>query len=257
MLPTFEATFEGTSLDHEQFQFEVGANIRNSDLQAYTESPDNVSVDQGELVITARHETNGDAEYTSGSVETTEGFTFGRIEASILAPTGNGAGPVFWLLPAEPGEPEITCRDETNCAESTWPVWGGMVIFSGRAGGSMIAAVSFAHENEAAGRLDLMESATSVSIGPSVATEYHLYALEWGPKRLDWFVDGELVHTFSLESPDIYYPTGLHPFHQAFRIKLALSVGGLIPAPTALEDYPVEMRVRSLRVLQAAFSRQH
>jgi beta-glucanase (GH16 family) len=80
-----------------------------------------------------------------------------------------------------------------------------------------------------------------------MSTEYHLYALEWGPQRIDWFVDDELVHSFEFASDVIYEPEGLHPFRQPFRLKLSLSVGGLVEAPTP-EDYPRQMRVRSLRV---------
>jgi beta-glucanase (GH16 family) len=105
--------------------------------------------------------------------------------------------------------------------------------------------VSYARDE--AGVLNLAEAPTSVLVGPSMSTEYHLYALEWGPQRIDWFVDDELVHSFEFASDVIYEPEGLHPFRQPFRLKLSLSVGGLVEAPTP-EDYPRQMRVRSLRV---------
>lgn len=246
---SFEAEFIGQELDRETFQFELGADIRNGELQAYTESSDNVFVEDGELVIVARNEPVDGAEYSSGSVEVIEPLTFGRVEASILAHVGSGAKPAFWLLPSDPGPPETTCDDAGDCIESTWPVWGGLVVSSGRADGSSIAVASYASVDAESGRLELTESAARVAVGPSMSTDYHLYAMEWGPLRVDWFVDDELVHSFDLTSDDIYHPGGVNPFHQPFRLKLTLAVGGLVedPEPT---DYPREMRVRSLRVLQ-------
>jgi beta-glucanase (GH16 family) len=246
---TFEADLDGTLLDTQTFRFETGVGLRNAELQAYTESSNNVFLEGGDLVLVARHEPVSGAEYTSGSVEVIEAFSFGRIEASIKSSVGSGVKPVFWLLPAAPGPAETTCVDGTSCSESTWPVWGGLVVLSGRADGPSVVAASYASQDTGNGTLNLAESVVQVPIGPSISTAYHLYAIEWGPRRVDWFVDDELVHSFNLDSPEIYLPGGTNPFHQSFRIKLSLSVGGLVEDPVP-EDYPREMRVRSLRVLQ-------
>ena len=249
LLPTFDARFDGTTLDTRFFRFETGVGIRNGEVQAYTESPNNVFVQDGELVLVARHEPADGAEYTSGSIELIQPVTFGRIEASIKSAVGSGVKPVFWLLPADPGAPEVSCVAGEDCVESTWPVWGGLVILSGRADDSTIAVASYASADQTSGVLNLRESTASVPISPSISAEYHLYAIEWGPERIDWFVDDERVHSFHLNSEELHLPDGKNPFHQPFRIKLSLSVGGLVEDPVP-SDYPREMRVRSLRVLQ-------
>jgi beta-glucanase (GH16 family) len=76
-----------------------------------------------------------------------------------------------------------------------------------------------------------------------------VYRIDWGPERIDWFIDDAVVRSFDVSDPAIYHPEGQNPFHQAFHLKLALSVGGLSEPPLA-EDYPQEMRVRWLRVSQ-------
>lgn len=239
----FEAAFDGSELDESAFQFELGANIRNGELQTYTNATDNVFQEENELVIVARFDADT-SEYTSGSIEVIEPVVFGRIEASIRGDVGSGARPDFWLIPADPGQAETTCVDGADCVESTWPVWGGVTIMSARSGGNAIMGVSFATDD--GGTLNLAEDLTTVS-GSFSADEYRKYALEWGPLRMDWFVDDELVHTVDLSDPAIYGPGGENPFHRPFRIKLDLAVGGLTEAPTP-EDYPREMRVRDLRV---------
>lgn len=245
LLPTVEIDFSATGIDEELFRYELGADLRNNELQTYTSDAANVFVDGDELVFAARYD-EATGEYTSGSLELVEPMRFGRLEASFRSDVGSGASPSFWLLPAAPGDPETTCVDGLECAESTWPVWGGMVVLSGRADGSTIMGLSYASNED--GVLNLREAMTSVPDSLS-ASESHHFALEWGPRRVNWYVDHELVHSVDLEDPAMYRPGGIHPFLQEFRIKLNLAVGGLTedPLPT---DYPRETRVSDLRILE-------
>ncbi len=245
-LPAFEAQFLGTVVSSEDFQFETGAGIRNNELQLYTESSENAFIEDGELVIVARVSPDG-SEYTSGSVEMVESVHFGRIEASIKADVGSGSKPSFGLWPANPGAQVTTCVDGIDCFESTWPAWGGIVIASGRSDGRTLAALNYATEQN--GVVNVAENVQATDLGTSLGSGYHLYAIEWGPERIDWFVDDLLVHSVDLNSSEIYRPGGVNPFHQPFRVFLNLAVGGLVEAPEPA-DYPREMRVRSLRILK-------
>src|SRR5262249_56754068 len=79
----------------------------NRELQTYTTRADNAVIQQGNLVITARaeHFTGADGiarDYTSGRLRTQGRFvqTYGRFEARMQIPRGQGIWPAFWLLGA-------------------------------------------------------------------------------------------------------------------------------------------------------------
>jgi beta-glucanase (GH16 family) len=81
------------------------------------------------------------------------------------------------------------------------------------------------------------------------AQSYHVYAVQWGPSRLEWFVDDVLVRTLPLPPEDSYQPGGEDPFRQPFHLRLNLAIGGLDQDADPL-DYPQELRVDWVRVWQ-------
>lgn len=249
---SYEADFSSGALDPESLGFETGYQLRNDDDQFYTAREENVHLEDGELVLTARAEQYEQAQYTSGSVETRglHDWTFGRIEANVMAPSGRGVGPSFWMLPAEPGAPEPVCTSSGACLDSTWPAWGDIMIMSVRSErpDDVLMGINYATDDGDGGLIHRDEFET-VSVSPRGAGEYHTYAVEWGPLRIDWYIDGVPVRSVDLTSEAIFHPSGENPFHRSFYLKLSLSVGGLSEPPVA-EDYPQEMRVRWLRVWQ-------
>ena len=71
----------------------------NNELEAYTSRPDNVTIADGNLVLTARRESYGSRSFTSGRVNSLHkvSFTHGKIEARIKLPhLANGLWPAFW-----------------------------------------------------------------------------------------------------------------------------------------------------------------
>ncbi len=249
---SYDADFSQGTLDPDALGFETGFQLRNGDDEYYTSRPENVSLQDGELVLTARAEQYEGAEYTSGSVETRglQEWTFGRIEATLVAPTGRGVGPAFWMLPADPGAAEQVCVSADSCLDSTWPAWGDITIMSVRSESpdTVLMGINYATP-DGAGGLSHRDDFGTALVTPTVGDGYHTYAIEWGPERIDWFVDAALVRSVALTSSDIYHPADQNPFQRAFYLKLDVAVGGLSEAPVA-EDYPQEMRVRSLRVWQ-------
>src|SRR6202162_5696837 len=74
----------------------------NHELEAYTNSIENVRQDgQGHLVIRALKDGSGN--YTSGRLNTKRKFTttYGKIEARIKLPHGQGMWPAFWAMGAD------------------------------------------------------------------------------------------------------------------------------------------------------------
>jgi beta-glucanase (GH16 family) len=243
-----DEAFDGT-LDTEVFGFEEGYSVRNGDAEAYTSRAENVFLDGGQLVLRARAETYGEAAYTSASL-TTEGklsFTYGKVEARIWAPDGAGTGPAFWLMPESPGAAMLYCSDATTCVESTWPVWGDIVVMTTRSETptEIIQSSNYGVYDATRDAVTRGESGGTTIAATSIADGYHDYAIVWGPRRIDWYFDGELTQTF--DTSRAYRPENQPPFERPFYIRLNLAVGGLAepPDPSA---YPQDMRVEYLRV---------
>ena len=101
--------FDGAALDPEVWFFATGDGTEkglpggwgNAELQYYL--PDSAQLDNGVLKITARLESVGGLNYTSARINTEDRFAFkyGRIEASIKLPAGQGLWPAFWMLPQD------------------------------------------------------------------------------------------------------------------------------------------------------------
>ena len=73
----------------------------NNELQYYTDRPENVVIEDGMLKITAIKEPYEGRNYTSARILTKGGLfqqAYGRFEARIKLPWGQGLWPAFWLL---------------------------------------------------------------------------------------------------------------------------------------------------------------
>jgi beta-glucanase (GH16 family) len=244
--------FEADSLSDTAFGYETGYLLRNDEAQAYTDRTENVSLENGELVLTARAESFDAASFTSGSVDTRgrQAFTFGRFEARMRIARGRGCSNVFWLLPESPSPDVYSCDDMDNCYLGTWPAWGDVTIANvqSRDPDTLVTALNYGiWDSELSG----VRHAEVIAFSALAAADagWHVFALEWGPERMEWFVDDELVASANLTLPDLYLPEGEHPFHQPFSLKLNLALGGLDQTPVAA-DYPAELRIDWVKVTQ-------
>ncbi|HEU5072517.1 MAG TPA: glycoside hydrolase family 16 protein [Polyangiaceae bacterium] len=244
--------FDEAALEDTRFGYETGTGIRNGEAQAYTDRSENVSLEAGNLILTARAEERDGAMFTSGSV-TSEGafsFTFGRIEARFAAPVGRGCSAAFWMLPEGPAPAVPSCIDGSGCYSGTWPAWGDMTVanLQSQLAGQVLGTASYGIWDDDRGgvRHGVFSGDNALVQDP---TTYHTYALEWGPERLVWFVDDVEVRTLELPPEDMYLPNGDDPFQQPFHLRMNLAIGGLDQAPNAA-DYPQELRIDWIRVWQ-------
>lgn len=250
----FEDDFDGNVLAAASYAPELGFGLRHEEDQYYLGGPANLKVADGQLVLTARAEAKEMAMFTSASVETRglRSWTYGLFEARILAPTGRGCAPSFWLYPEAPGAPVKTCNSFTDCTEDdVWPAWGSVSVMNVRSEqpAQVRQEASFATPHATLPALTGSEGGGSTQLAADASAGYHDYAAWWGPERIDFFIDGELRATFDTTSTEINHPEGKNPFAQPFHLKLSLAVGGLAEAPVAA-DYPREMRVDWVRVTQ-------
>ena len=254
--PFFADEFDasaGTSPDWSVWTPEIGDGTANgipgwgnNELQAYSDSTENVAHDgEGHLVITAKA-SNGDApecyyggpcEYTSARLITldTIEFTYGRVEASLKIPYGNGLWPAFWLLGAD-------------IAEVPWPASGEIDIME-NIGREPFTVHGTVHGPGYSGGNGVGRP-YQLPGGAAFSAVFHEYAFEWEPGELRWYVDDVL---FSTVTPDDI-PAGTEwVYDHPFFIILNVAVGGNWPGlPDETTEFPQTMEIDYVRVLQPA-----
>lgn len=223
--------FNGTSLNRANWTPEIGTGSGgwgNNELQYYTDRAQNVQVTGGNLVITAQKESYGGMNYTSARIKTQDlkSFTYGKVEARIKLPSGQGLWPAFWMLGSNissvgwPKSGEIDIMERVNHN----PYVNGTVHWD--AGGH-------ADFGRVSGNLDF--------------SQFHVYSIEWDSKYIRWFVDGQQFNEFYIENG-----TGnTEEFQRPFFLLLNLAVGGNWPgSPNNSTPFPSQMLVDYVRVYQ-------
>ena len=210
--------FNGGSVDAANWTHDVGTGCPdlcgwgNNELQYYRAQ--NVTVTGGNLIITSRDESYGGADFTSGKIHTRgkRAFLYGRVEMRAKLPAGGGMWPAFWMMPQDEAyggwaaSGEIDIMESANAATSV----GGALHFGGTWPGNTSTSGSYSLG------------------GASFADGFHLYAVEWEPDTIRWYVDGVQFLTRTSEQ---WYSSAAPgnpraPFDQPFYIILNTAVGG-------------------------------
>ncbi|MEU3310939.1 glycoside hydrolase family 16 protein [Nocardiopsis sp. NPDC006832] len=203
----------------------------NNELQNYTDSRANSALDgNGHLVITARQEADGS--YTSARMTTQNKVQpqYGRIEARIQIPRGQGIWPAFWMLGA-------------NFPQTPWPDSGEIDIMENIGREPHLVHGSL-HGPGYHGGNPLTGSYMHPQ-GWSFADTFHDFAVDWRPGSVTWSVNGNAYQTYTWEdtrgNPWVY--------DQPFFMILNVAVGGDWPGyPDGSTQFPQEMRVDHVRV---------
>lgn len=256
---TFEDEFdgaEGSLPDLSIWQFDLGTGPNgdgwgNGELQFYTGRPDNVSLDgSGNLRIVARRETFGSGEFTSARLRTQDNFEqrYGRFEARIQVPGGQGIWPAFWMLGNDFPDAEST-PDEIR--RGAWPRAGEIDVMEVRGQDPEVVAGSI-HGPGYSGGEAITESFALEEGG--FDEDFHVFAIEWDPGRIAWFVDGELyqIATTAQVRTQVPLPGATQPewvFDHPFFLLLNVAVGGsFVGDPDDTTSFPATMLVDYVRV---------
>ncbi|MCI0713573.1 MAG: family 16 glycosylhydrolase [Chloroflexi bacterium] len=212
----------------------------NAELQYYRDSTENVAHNgEGQLVITAIEESvedgacrDGVCEYTSGRciTEDKQEFTYGKIEARIRVPEGQGIWPAFWMLGG-------------NFAEVSWPNSGEIDILEniGSEPNTVHGTVHGPGYSGAAGR------GGGLNLDAPLADDFHVYSIEWEPNVIRWYIDGE--EYFSLTPEDLAGYDWV--FDHEFFLLINVAVGGYWPGyPDETTTFPQTMEIDYIRVYQ-------
>ena len=249
----FSEEFDGPEIDPEVWFFESADGCQygvdlcgwgNNELQYYL--PDNAMIVNGVLEITARREAVGGLNYTSARINTQDRFAFkyGRIEASMKLPGGQGLWPAFWMLSQDS---DYLCSGEP----CVWAATGEIDIveainLDGTGGNELFSTIAFG--GEFPGNLSI-ETLYTPSV--DVTETFNTYALEWGEDEIRWYFNGEL---YASQPSNVWFSTADNagpsaPFDQNFHILLNLAVGGNFPGnPDGTTPFPATMEVDWVRV---------
>jgi beta-glucanase (GH16 family) len=229
----------GSVPDQSKWNYDVGGNgWGNNELETYTRRTDNAFLDgNGHLVIKLIKETfTGQdgirREYTSARLLTKDRFTqrYGRIEARIKVPFGQGIWPAFWMLGA-------------NIGEVGWPACGEIDIME-NIGREPAVIHGSLHGPGYSGGSPLTGTYTLPS-GQKFADDFHIFAVEWEPAAIRFFVDGSLYQTKTTADAAGKRWVFDHPFF----IILNVAVGGNFPGnPDDTTTFPQTMTVDYVRV---------
>jgi beta-glucanase (GH16 family) len=209
--------------DAETWDYEEGF-VRNQEMQYYTRARlENARVEDGQLVIEGRRErlpnpahvagseswktSREHAEYTSAALITLgrASWRYGRVEVRAKLPRGKGIWPAIWMM-------------GVNRSEIGWPRCGEIDVMEfvgklpNRVHGTVHYPVDGTHRSNG-GRIDIERP----------FDDFHVYAIEWWPDRIDFFFDATLYHTFPIDEAG---EGDDNPFRKPHYLLINLALGG-------------------------------
>jgi len=246
--------FNGTTIDATKWQSISGngcpslCGFGNAEAQRYDPNQATI-VKEGNnsyLNIQAKYEPSAQfpqQPYASAKL-TTEGkyaIKYGRIEARMKLSNGMGAWPAFWMLPAG--------------GVGNWPYTGEIDIMEAKHRNPK--SVDGTIHYDGGGYHYTGRSYTSPT---DLSADFHVYAVEWAPNSIKWFIDGNLFHTATPNTT----VNGGWPFNDnEFYIILNLAVGSLGTPYTSVNgagvepipaDFPAKLQVDYVRVYSGSFT---
>lgn len=202
----------------------------NNEKQLYSDSGNNALIkpdgDGNSVLAIVAKEEPGD-NYSSAKL-TTQGlqsFRFGRIEARVKVPSGQGLWPAFWLL----GE---------NITEVDWPGCGEIDVFEVIGHQTEVVHCSGHFAN---GENKLESQTNELNVGEDLSADYHIYRLDWRPNAFTLSIDDQVVNEILIEDD-------MKEFERSMYIIFNVAVGGNWPGdPDASTSFPQEMHIDWVR----------
>jgi len=260
--------FDGDRLDDAKWTYAADCGGGgNDERQCYVFSPQTVSVGGGVLKLTTiKRKTQGltnpwagptgpmkTGDYASGKILTKgkASWLYGRIEARARVPGGQGVWPAIWMMPERgayggwPRSGEIDILETVNLGAPCGSCEGGRE-------NRIFGTIHFA--GDAAGAHRQVSTATPMPASP---TGFHVYAVEWSPEAIVWFVDGQRYAEAKAAQwkRDEKGEATAAPFDQPFHLILNLAFGGRWPESANAKGVdetalPATMEVDWVRVSQ-------
>jgi len=233
--------FSGDRIDLARWEYEVnGKGGGNNELQYYTDRTENARVEQGCLILTARHEAftgpDGTREFTSARLRTKNrgDWCYGRFEIRAKLPKTQGLWPAIWMLP-------------TDNLYRGWAASGEIDImeYVGHKPAEVFGTLHYGGRhprNTHTGKNFTLPKG-------DFSEDFHVFELEWEPGEIRWYVDGVHYQTQTeWRTERAPFPA---PFDQRFHLLLNVAVGGNLPGkPDHTTVFPQSMVVDYVRVFE-------
>ena len=260
--------FDGETLDSKKWTCDTGNGFQagdqwvsgwgNDELEFYTPRKENVFLKDGQLHLRAIRQRFETCNFTSGRVTTRGLFeqAYGRFEFRARLPVGQGVWPALWMLPAKETYGPWAASGEIDVLEARGQTPTQVVHtlhFGAKWPGNTHAGADYTLPRN--GRID----------------GWHVYAVEWEPGTVRWFVDdqksGEVTTWWSTKTeakssgdqkpPDADTNPFPAPFDKPFCLLMNVAVGGrFLGSPDEKTKFPVEMLVDYVRVYQKTDARE-
>ena len=222
--------------DSSKWNYAVGGNgWGNNEKQFYTKADTmNAMVKNGLLSIIARKEKHENNSYTSARLTTKDKaeWKYGRIEISAKLPAGLGLWPAVWMLGGD-------------VEKVMWPLCGEIDIME-HVGYKKDTVFGTVH-TEAYNHLKGTQKGKDILI-ENPYTQFHQFAIEWTPEKIDFLMDGKLYNHFANEHKTI----NEWPFDKPFFLILNMAVGGNLGGKKGIDDsvFPARLEIDYVRVFQ-------
>jgi beta-glucanase (GH16 family) len=239
----------GSAVDSTKWVYDTGGSgWGNNELEYYTSGTANAVVQSGNLVISATtanasnytcsYPSSGPCQYTSARLKTLGLFSqqYGRFEARIQMPEGQGLWPAFWMMGAD-------------INSVSWPTCGEIDIMENIGKEPTINHGSLHMPMAGSTSDDQLTGMYTLPGGAKLGDAFHTYAVEWTSSSVAFYVDDMLYETQTQQAA-----TGrTWEFNKPFFILLNVAVGGTWPgAPDSTTTFPQTMKVDWVRVYQPA-----
>lgn len=229
--------FSEDKIDANTWNFETGNGDNgwgNHELEYYTNSPKNVFVSNGNLIIEARKEPISGFNYSSARMTTQnkKSFTFGRIDIRAKLPVAKGMWPALWML-------------GSNISSVSWPACGETDIME-LVGTNPNTAYSTLHWG-ASTQTHASKNAGYTLPSGDFSQQFHVFSAIWVKDSMKFMVDDHLSLTFS--KTDV--GTANYPFNDPQFFIFNVAVGGDWPGPPDDNTpFPQRMFIDYVRVFQ-------
>lgn len=235
--------FNGQKLSSKRWNVLIREQSKHNELQYYV--PDDVYLEKGCLRLRSRVRDYGSMHYTSGRVDTSGKFAaaYGRFEIRAKLPAGQGLWPAHWLYPQNRNwEMErLMAQAVTNGLERLIPEerpWYSEIDIMEFLGHEPNVLYGTLHYHAFDGQ---KKSSSGKWKGDcDYSKDFHVYALEWEPDVMRWFIDGNLIHSTTNGIP-----------HAPHYLILNTAIGGAWPGnPDATTVFPQYHDIDYVRVYQ-------